>query len=67
MRIMMVKTMPGSEDGLRVQAYTEGETYEMGEALAQSFIGSHCARPVVENVQAEPSATKKGKGPSENK
>ena len=67
MRVTMTKTMPGSEDGIRVQSYATGETYEMGEALAQAFIGSHCARPVAEDMPPAPSTTKQRKGPSENK
>ena len=71
MRVIMTKSMPGSEDGIRVQRYDEGETYEMGQALATSFLNSKCAKPAPKpEPQKEPDGGndhKGGKGPDENK
>lgn len=69
MRVTMTKSMPGSEDGIRVRRYEQDETYELSDALARSFIGSKCARPAPE---PEPKTGandggKKAAGPSENK
>lgn len=63
MKIVMLRTAPGSEDGIRVQSYAEGQTYEVGEALGRAFCESGAARPAEE----EKSGTKLAKGPSENK
>lgn len=68
-RVIMAKSMRGSEDGIHIQQYNEGETYELGDALAQSFLGSKCARPAPEKP-APPAGnlkTKRGKGPDEDK
>ncbi len=81
MRVVMTKSMPGSEDGVHVQRYQEGETYDLGEALARSFVGSKCARPAPELPKEPPAGgkekdvkgtdgggkTKVGKGPDEDK
>jgi hypothetical protein len=71
MRVIMTKSMPGSEDGIRVQQYEATQEYDMGEALAQSFVGSGCAVPAEHEESADadkkPAGRKKGKGPDENK
>jgi hypothetical protein len=65
MKIIMLRTAPGSEDGIRVQSYAEGQTYEVGEALGRAFCDSGAARLVEDD---KPTAgTKRAKGPSENK
>lgn len=71
-RVTMTKTMPGSEDGIHVQEYVKGETYEMGEALAQAFLGSKCARPAApdqtdEKDKKDKTDKKAAKGPDQNK
>lgn len=69
--VTMTKTTPGSEDGIRVQLYKQDGTYEIGAALAQSFIQSKCARPVAipepSKEQTGGDTPKRGKGPAENK
>ncbi|MCS6302363.1 MAG: hypothetical protein H8K07_01655 [Nitrospira sp.] len=67
--VTMTKTMTGSEDGIHVQAYRVGVTYELGAELAQSFIESKGARPALDQPDQtdKKDQTKKGKGPSENK
>lgn len=67
MRVIMTKTMPGAEDGIHIQRYEAGQEYDLGESLAQSFVGSHCARPVLDAAEKQDGATKKAKGPKENK
>lgn len=69
MRVIMTKSMPGSEDGIHITRYEAGEEYDMGEALAQAFIKSKCARPLPE-PKPHPeggNGNKGGKGPDENK
>lgn len=34
----MLTDAPGSPDGIRVQHYDAGETYEVGDDLAETFI-----------------------------
>jgi len=37
-KIMMIKTMAGSEDGIRVREYSEGTVYQVRESLSDVFI-----------------------------
>lgn len=60
MRVIMKKTQRGSEDGIHVQLYVQGQTYELGESLAASFVKGKVAQPA-------PEQTKQAKGPDENK
>jgi len=70
-RVTMLKTMPGSEDGIRVREYVKGETYEMGAALAGAFLDSKCAVPAKDaegnGHDKGPGKSRAGKGPDENK
>lgn len=70
-RVVMTKSMQGSEDGLRVQRYEQGQEYDMEQSLAASFIKSRCAKPVSDPVkEKDPDGgddSKGGKGPDENK
>lgn len=70
-RVTMTKTMPGSENGIHVREYVKGETYEMGAALAQSFIGSKCAVPTPDQTdekdKKDKTDKKAAKGPDQNK
>lgn len=43
MKITMLKTAPGSEDGVTSSLYLAGEGYEVSEALAKTFIDSGLA------------------------
>ena len=38
MRIKMLTTKDGSEDGFSARTFVEGEEYEVAEALASAFI-----------------------------
>lgn len=68
MRVLMTKSMPGSEDGIHIKRYEAGETYELGDDLAHSFLTSKAARPAPDKPE-EPGAgsSKAGEGPRENK
>lgn len=75
MRVIMTKSRRGSENGITVQLYRQGETYELGDSLANAFMKSKCARPAPEPAP-KPDDPKKpdggddnkgGKGPDENK
>lgn len=39
MRIKMLSTRQGRPDGVRVQSYRDGETYEVPDELGQVFLG----------------------------
>ncbi len=54
MQIKMLKTAQGSDNGLVVNDYAEGEVYEVGEALARVFLDARFAEEVVgEAAQGE--------------
>lgn len=37
-KVTMLKTTPGSVDGIHVVTYKEGETYEISDNLAKAFV-----------------------------
>ncbi len=43
MKVKMLKTCQGSNDGKFVQDYKENEVYDLSESLANSFIASNVA------------------------
>ena len=45
MTIRMLVTAYGSEDGFSAKIYEMGAVYEVGEALAASFVASERAEP----------------------
>lgn len=40
MRIKMLETRRGTEDGLVVREYRRGEEYELGDTLARAFLAA---------------------------
>ena len=50
LKVKMLRTTPGSTDGIRVQSYKEGETYELPDSLAKVFVGEKLAEPVMTPV-----------------
>lgn len=46
MKIKMLATKPGSEDGFTIRDYVEGREYEVGDALAKTFIDAGEAEKV---------------------
>jgi hypothetical protein len=54
MRIRMKSAAAGSEDGFTSRDYAEGQEYDVGEALAASFVASGLAELVA------PDATEAG-------
>ncbi len=65
MRIMMLQTMDGSPDGVTVNQYRKGETYDVPDSLGTVFLKEKWA----ERAKAKPDAeeNKQRKGPKENK
>ena len=55
MRVKMLKTANGSEDGFTAKTYAEGVIDEVGPALARSFIDGGLA------VEAEEAPAPKGR------
>lgn len=45
MKIKMLRSKMGSEDGYNTRYYEEGEEYDVSDALAKSFIGENLAEP----------------------
>lgn len=45
MRVRMLQTRRGTEDGFRVRQYKYGKVYEIKERLARSFIAAGYAVP----------------------
>ncbi len=61
----MLKTMPGSTDGIRVSEYAEGVEYDLGATaghfdLAQSFVATGMAEAIVDLEFAEDSDPQPG-------
>lgn len=62
MRITMTETRPGSPDGTRKQTYQAGESYDLPESLATSFVNAGWAsagerkRPETISVTSSPFA-----------
>ena len=44
MRVTMLSTQKGSEDGINLSTFVAGESYDMGEWLAGAFITANMAR-----------------------
>ncbi|MGL6349728.1 MAG: hypothetical protein ACRC2U_07780 [Aeromonas sp.] len=47
-KVQMLKSKAGSPDGIQVVFYTEGETYDVPLALAESFVTEGVAEQVAE-------------------
>lgn len=54
----MIKTCKGSNDGINVKVYEEGETYDFSESLAKNFLIMKVAEKVKEG-KAETIETEK--------
>lgn len=57
MQIKMLETALGSPDGVQVNTYEAGETYELPEILADAFLGDRVAETV-----EKPAGKPAGKG-----
>lgn len=51
MKIKMLSTKMGANDGVDVQAYLEGQEYEVSEDLANCFLSDKSAEVVVEKAE----------------
>jgi len=66
MKIKMLETNPGSEDGFTVKDYEAGHEYEVGDALGRAFVDAKHAEEVKaqskpEQPVAKPAHARKGK------
>lgn len=52
MKITMLETAPGSPDGVQVNDYDEGETYDVPQDLADTFIRYGLANAAAKNARA---------------
>ena len=57
--VKMMKTSPGSTDGIHVIAYQQGETYELPDFLAKVFVNEGLAEYVSRRGQPAPEPAKK--------
>ncbi|AWM37030.1 hypothetical protein GobsT_50680 [Gemmata obscuriglobus] len=64
-RYRMLKTLPGSRNGIKVETFTKGETYSLNPELAEQFY--HEA--AIEEVTGSPADAREKKvtGPTETK
>ncbi len=73
MRVRMLKSLPGSPDGLRVYAYQAGQEYDeasnppMSEGLATNFLGQGAAARVNAKGMGAAPENKRMPAPAENK
>lgn len=44
MKITMLETRPGADDGVRVATYEKGATYDVSDALAKCFLDAREAK-----------------------
>lgn len=65
MKILMLKTMLGSPDGITVNEYEQGGEYDVPAGLADNFLGQGCAQPVKDKPVKAPE--KKPAAPPEKK
>lgn len=66
MKIKMLVDAPGSPDGVTVNQYAEGETYEVPADLGDVLVAEgHAER--VQATKPKPERNKRGRGPRENK
>lgn len=76
MKIKMLRSKMGSNDGITTKMYEEGQEYEVSESLAESFLGENLAEVVegeekadkpVENKAVAKAPKDKAEKPVENK
>lgn len=71
MKITMLTNRTGSDDGINIRSFKEGETVTVGEDLGGVFVREGWAveaKPEPEKVtQPGPTETKPAKGPKERK
>lgn len=82
MRVRMIVTSDGSEDGISLRTFNGGQVYDLAPRLAEIFIGGGMAEMVADEVPVKPQspgtvaaiekpaakrATKRATGPKENK
>ena len=64
MKIKMLRSANGSEDGFTVKHYESEKVYDVTDALAESFIGDRIAEPVEgEKAEATPENKAVAKAP----
>lgn len=52
--ITMLETKPGADDGMHVQVYKEGQTYEVGHSLADNFVRQQSVAVLRDAQEPEP-------------
>lgn len=58
MKIKMLETRPGSENGYVVTDYEAGKEYNVGDALGRAFIDAGCAEAVGDKPKVDAPADK---------
>lgn len=59
MKIRMLVTAPGADDGFTVLTYEAGKEYDVSDMLAKEFVGAKQAEIVEESAAAKPSRKRK--------
>ena len=67
MRIKMLRTQPGSPDGVEVNVYEAGESYELPDDLAAVFLREDWAEAASEPRKTTKGRKRKAKGPAATK
>ena len=63
MLLTMLETRRGTEDGYTIRLYMRGETYNLGDTLAHSFLAAGFAIPALAEVKEPKSKEPKSKEP----
>lgn len=58
LKVKMLTDAPGSRDGIRVEHFDAGETYEVGTDLAETFIAHGLAEAAAKPAAAKPAPAK---------
>ena len=61
MKIKMLKTELGADDGIHISQYVEKETYEVTESLSRCFLSTNSCELVIEKEAKAPYETKEEK------
>lgn len=65
MKVKMITDAPGSPDGIRIEQYEQGHTYDVPGELGDVLVAEGLAAAVAEKGPVK--STKRAAGPSENK
>jgi len=61
MKIKMLKTSLGADNGIQIKEYVENEIYDLSESLCACFLNANLCELVIEKEEKPPFETKEEK------